>query len=174
MASDRKRLIFAGQGIPKGGSTQAFSYLLDIFPTVCSLTGIQAPVGVEGRNLQPVWQGKASKVRDSVFLSFSKIQRSVRDDRWKLIRYPKINYTQLFDLKNDPHELHNLADDPAQAGRVQEMWRLLEKSQREVGDALPLTVAEPGPKEIDMAGRQREPDRWQPEWIRRKYFGTDK
>ena len=45
-------LIFAGRGIPKGGSTQAFSYLLDIFPTVCSLTGIQAPTGVEGKNLQ--------------------------------------------------------------------------------------------------------------------------
>jgi len=167
-------LIFAGPGIPEGGSTQAFSYLLDIFPTVCSLTGIQAPVGVEGRDLQPVWQGQAGKVRDSVFLSFSKVQRSVRDDRWKLIRYPKINHTLLFDLKNDPHELRNLADEPEQTRRVQEMLRLLKKSQREVGDDLPLTVANPGPKEINMTGRQREPDRWQPEWIRRKYFGTNK
>jgi len=167
-------LIFAGPGIPEGGSTQAFSYLLDIFSTVCSLTGIQAPPGVEGRNLEPVWQGQTSKVRDSVFLSFSKIQRSVRDDRWKLIRYPRINHTQLFDVKNDPHELHNLANDPAQSECVRKMLRLLERSQREVGDGLPLTVAEPEPKEIDMTGRQREPDRWQPEWIRRKYFGTDK
>ncbi|MHC4565574.1 MAG: sulfatase-like hydrolase/transferase [Planctomycetota bacterium] len=167
-------LIFAGPGVPQGGSTQAFSYLLDIFPTVCSLTGIQAPAGVEGRNLRPIWQGKTSKVRDHVFLSFRKVQRSVRDDRWKLIRYPQIDYTQLFDLRSDPHELNNLADHPAQADRVREMLRLLEKSQREVGDDLPLTVANPAPKEIDMTGRAREPDRWQPQWIRRKYFGAGK
>jgi arylsulfatase A-like enzyme len=167
-------LIFAGPGIPKGGSTQAFSYLLDIFPTVCSLTGIQPPAGVEGKDLQPIWQGRTSRVRDHVFLSFRKVQRSVRDDRWKLIRYPQIDHTQLFDLRSDPHELNNLADDPAQAARMREMLRLLARSQREVGDDLPLTGANPTPKKIDMTGRGREPDRWQPEWIRRKYFGAGK
>jgi arylsulfatase A-like enzyme len=167
-------LIFAGAGIPKGGSTEAFSYLLDIFPTVCSLTGIQTPAGVEGKSLQPIWQGKASKVRDHVFLSFRKVQRSVRDEQWKLIRYPQIDQTQLFDLKNDPHELRNLADEREQTARVREMLHVLKKSQRQVGDDLPLTVAKPAPKEIDLSGHKREPDRWQPEWIKRKYFGIDR
>lgn len=163
-------LIFAGPGIPKGGSTDAFSYLMDIYPTVCSLVGIQGPPGIEGKNLRPIWQGKAEKVRDYVFLSFAKVQRSVRDERWKFIRYPQINHTQLFDLENDPHELHNLANDPAQAERVENMLGILRKCQREVGDDLPLTVENPAPKAIDMTGRERKPDRWQPEWIRRKYF----
>jgi len=167
-------LIFAGPGIPKGQSTQAFSYLLDIFPTVCSLTGIQSPSGLEGKDLKSIWEGKTNKVRDSIFLSFSKIQRSVRDERWKLIRYPKINHTQLFDLKNDPYEMHNLAGDPAQAGRVEQMLKQLKRCQQEVGDALPLTVTNPSPMKIDMTGRKRKPDRWQPEWIRRKYFQGDK
>ena len=167
-------LIFAGPGIPKGKSTQAFSYLLDIFPTVCSLTGTQVPSDVEGKNLRPIWEGKASKVRDAVFLSFSKIQRSVRDERWKLIRYPKIDHTQLFDLQDDPHELHNLAKDPAQAGRVQRMLGLLARCQQKVGDDLPLTVPAPSPMEIDLTGRERKPDRWQPQWIRRKYFNGRK
>ena len=163
-------LIFAGPGIPKGGSTQAFSYLLDIFPTVCGLTGIRPPAGVEGKDLRPIWEGNADKARDSVFLSFAKVQRSVRDERWKLIRYPKIDHTQLFDLKNDPDELHDLAGEPAQAERVQRMLHLLKESQQKVGDDLPLTVADPGLKEIDMTDHAREPDRWQPEWIRKKYF----
>jgi arylsulfatase A-like enzyme len=167
-------LVFAGPGIPKGSSTEAFSYLLDIFPTVCALTGMQAPPDVEGKNLQPIWEGKVDNVRDSIFLSFSKIQRSMRDERWKLIRYPRINHTQLFDLKDDPDELNNLAKDPAQAERIKEMLHLLTKWQQKVGDDLPLTVANPGPKEIDMTGRQRRPDRWQPEWIRKKYFGNNK
>jgi len=167
-------LIFAGPGIPRSAASQAFSYLLDIFPTVCALTGIQAPTGVEGKNLKPIWENQVDNVRDSLFLSFSKIQRSVRDERWKLIRYPDINHTQLFDLKNDPDELHNLANDPTQAERVQEMLLRLKQWQRQVGDDLPLTVANPSPMKIDMTGREREPDKWQPEWIREKYFGSDK
>jgi arylsulfatase A-like enzyme len=164
-------LVFAGPGIPKGKSTQAFSYLLDIFPTVCSLMGLRAPAGVEGRNLRPIWEGKVDKVRECVFLGFSKIQRSVRDERWKLIRYPQINHTQLFDLKNDPDELHNLADDPAQSPRIESMLELMKKCQKQAGDDQPLSVANPGRMQIDMTGRQRKPDRWQPEWIRKKYFG---
>jgi len=167
-------LIFAGPGIPKGGSTKAFSYLLDIFPTVCGLTGLKAPPGVEGKDLRPIWQGRADGVRDSVFLSFSKIQRSVRDERWKLIRYPQINHTQLFDLKNDPDELNNLADEPSQAEHVKQMLKQLKGWQQKVGDSLPLTVANPKPKQIDMTGRSRKPDRWQPDWIVRKYFEIEK
>jgi arylsulfatase A-like enzyme len=100
-----------------------------------------------------------------------KVQRSVRDEQWKLIRYPQINHTQLFDLKNDPDELHDLAGDPTQAERVQQMLHLLKESQQKVGDDLALSVASPGRKEIDMTGHAREPDQWQPEWIRKKYFG---
>ena len=167
-------LVFAGPGIPKGGSTKAFSYLLDIFPTVCGLTGLKAPAGIEGKDLRPIWEGRADGVRDSVFLSFSKIQRSVRDKRFKLIRYPQINHTQLFDLKNDPDELNNLADEPSQAGRIKKMLKQLKECQQKVGDSLPLTVANPRPKQIDMTGRKRKPDRWQPDWIVKKYFETNK
>lgn len=37
-------------------------------------------------------------------------QRSVRDRRYKLIRYPAVDHTLLFDLQNDSHELVDLAD----------------------------------------------------------------
>jgi arylsulfatase A-like enzyme len=113
-------------------------------------------------------------VRDSVFLSFSKIQRSIRDKQWKLIRYPRINHTQLFDLKNDPDEMKNLAEEPLQAERVKKMLKQLKQWQQKIGDDLPLTVANPKSKQIDMTGRPRKPDRWQPEWIVQKYFDTDK
>jgi arylsulfatase A-like enzyme len=98
----------------------------------------------------------------------------VRDDRWKLIRYPQVDHTQLFDLKNDPDELHDMAGDATQTRRVQRMLQLLKESQQKVGDDLPLSVSDPAPKEIDMTEHAREPDRWQPEWIRRKYFGPGK
>ena len=164
-------LIFTGPGVPRGQS-QALSYLLDVFPTVCSLAGVAVPAEVEGKSLRPIWQGEADRVRDSLYLSFRHIMRSVRDRRWKLIRYPQINHTQLFDLQNDPHELTNLAGDPAQAQRVESMMALLAEWQEKVDDRQRLTSAKPQPKEIDMTGRPRKPDRWQPKWIRDKYFGS--
>jgi arylsulfatase A-like enzyme len=35
-------------------------------------------------------------------------QHAIRDDRWKLIRYPQVNRTQLFDLQSDPQERNDL------------------------------------------------------------------
>ena len=165
-------LIFAGPGIPPGRSTRALTYLMDIYPTICSATGIRCPTGLDGRDLRPIWQGKAERVRETLFLSFSKVQRAVRDHRWKMIRYPQINHTQLFDLEDDPHERRDLAAEPQHAARMSKMLEMMRRSQEQAGDTLPLSVERPGPKAIDLSGRKREPDRWQPEWIRRKYFGS--
>ena len=56
-----------------------------------------------------------------LFLSYLGVQRAVRDDRWKLICYPQVNVTQLFDLRRDPDETRNLANDPAQARHVKRL-----------------------------------------------------
>jgi arylsulfatase A-like enzyme len=140
--SARVPLIMAGPGIPHG-STDALVYLMDIFPTICEMTGAALPPGLDGKSFKPVIDGKAKSVRDSVFMVYRDVQRGIRDGRWKLIRYPKINLTQLFDLQADPDELKNLADDPAQAERVQKMMGRLADSQKHYGDGAPLTVSDP-------------------------------
>lgn len=163
-------LLVAGRGIPAGGSTQAFTYLLDIFPTVCALTGVSPPADLDGFDLGSIWRGEKDSVRDRVFLAYRGLMRSIRDGRWKLIRYPPINHTQLFDLENDPDELNNLASDPAQADRIEEMMGFLVEEQKAAGDDLALSMDDPKPMEIDLSGFRRTPDRWQPEWIIEKYF----
>jgi arylsulfatase A-like enzyme len=117
--------------------------LLDIFPTVCDLVGTDVPGGLDGKSLKPVMQGRASAVRDTLFLSYRDVQRAVRDDRWKLIRYPQVNVTQLFDLQNDPDELMNLAERPEQAERIKSLTADLQGWQKDLGDPAPLTVAHP-------------------------------
>ena len=67
----------------------------------------------------------------------------MRTDRWKLIRYPQVDQTQLFDLQADPHELNNLAASPEHAAKVREMLGLLAAAQKQAGDTCPLTVANP-------------------------------
>ena len=163
-------LVFSGPGIPEAGESSTFCYLLDIFPTLCSLVGVDPPPGIDGRDLSPVWKGEVASLRDSVFTTFRDLMKAVRNHRWKLIRYPKVDHTQLFDMEADPHETTNLADDPSQAGRVAELTGLMREWQARVGDRHPLVVQDPGPKEIDMTGRVQTRDRWQPAWIFEKYF----
>jgi arylsulfatase A-like enzyme len=135
-------LIFAGPGIPRG-ETQALVYLLDIFPTVCDLVGATIRSGLDGKSLKPVIEGKSSGVRDTLFLAYREVQRAVRDSRWKLIRYPQVNVTQLFDLQTDPDEMTNLADQPQNAERIKSLTTELERWQKSLGDATPLVVDQP-------------------------------
>ncbi len=168
--SMRTPLIVAGPGIPRGRATHAFTYLFDLFPTLCDAAGIAPPADLAGESLRPVWEGGKSRVRDSVFLPFLQIQRAVRDDRWKLIAYPKIGHLQLFDLRTDPHETVNLIDRPASAAHVRRLRALMKQWQDRVGDTLELPAQNQAPPRIDLTGQPRKPDQWQPDWIVRKYF----
>lgn len=128
-------LIFAGPGIPQGKS-DALVYLHDIYPTVCELAGAPIPQGIDGRSLVPIIQGKQQQVRDTTFLAYRDVQRAVRRGPWKLIHYPKIDKYQLFNVNDDPAEMKNLAEAPAEAERLKEMKALLIEQQRQNDDPL--------------------------------------
>ena len=142
-------LIVAGPGIPQGRS-DALVYLMDILPTVCELIGGAVPEGLDGRSLAPVVGGARSHVRDTLFSSYRQCQRAVRDERWKLIRYPLINRTQLFDLQNDPYETRDLSADPTHAERIERMMGRLRRWQERLGDAQPLASENPEPADVDV------------------------
>ena len=137
-------LVIAGPGI-KRGTSDAFVYLYDLLPTICQLAGVTVPAAVDGKSLLPLLAGKSPKLRDYLFTVYKDVQRSVRNDRWKIIRYPQVNRTQLFDLASDPHELNDLAGKPEQAGELKRMLALLEQAQKDYNDPYPLTVAAPKP-----------------------------
>ena len=151
-------LIFAGPRIPHGES-DGFAYLFDIFPTVCDLVDVDVPNGLDGRSQGPVIAGKKPRVRETVFLSYRQGQRAVRRGRWKLIRYPQVNFTQLFELDQDPHELHNLAAQPAHAGKVKEMLAMLKREQVRYNDRQPLTSESPKPARVDLGFFKKLPPR---------------
>jgi arylsulfatase A-like enzyme len=169
--SMRTPLILAGPGIPRRKSTVAFTYLHDLFPTLCDLLALPPPPGLEGESLRPLWEGRRERVRESVFLPFLDLQRAVRDERWKLIAYPKIGHLQLFDLHADPHETTNLIDRPEHAAHITRLRNLMRQWQAQVGDTLEIPTVNRTPPPVDLTGRKREPDPWQPDWIVKKYFG---
>jgi len=91
---------------------------------------------VEGKSLLPIIKGKQRKVRDQLFGAFSDCQRMIRDDRWKLIKYNAggAKNAQLFDLKNDPDELTNLAAEPKRASQRARLEKMLADARKQFGD----------------------------------------
>ncbi len=107
----RVPMIFAGPNIPVGKKVEGLAYLRDIFPTICELSGIEVPA-VDGKSQVPVIQGNRESLYEFAVGYFRDSQRMIRTQRWKLIQYPLVERTQLFDLANDPFEMTNLSGQP--------------------------------------------------------------
>lgn len=167
--STRVPLVISGPGIPQGES-RTLAYLHDLAPTIIGLAGAEGPDGMDGKNLAPVWRGEQERVRDMLMTAYQGTQRAVRTDRWKLIYYPELRYTQLFDLQRDPYELKNIASDAAYQTQRTALMDSLEAWHARLGDPYPLSPDEQAPMEFDYSQVERAPDRHQPESIRKKYF----
>ena len=125
-------LIVRGPGVPRGQRLAAQCYLRDLFPTTCELAGIAIPPSVQSRSLMPALRGEV--IHSEVFACFTDTQRMIRDERWKLVWYPKLPRTQLFDVTSDPDELHDLSAE--QPGRVAAMKTKLAAWLKANGDPL--------------------------------------
>ena len=140
--SIRAPLVFRGPGVLQGGRSDALCYLYDVFPTLCSLAGLTVPETVEGKNLARLMHDGDASLRDEVFGAYGDVQRMIRTERWKLIYYPKIERTQLFDLQNDPHETRDLASQPRHTRTVAGLRNRLTQLQDYHDDPL-LAPAKP-------------------------------
>jgi arylsulfatase A-like enzyme len=151
-------MIVGGPGIG-AGSSNALVYLHDLFPTICDMAGVNIPAGTEGADLMPIMEGETEQVRSSLFTAYGKWIRAVRDQKWKLIRWPQLNRSQLFDLETDPYELRDLAASDDHQPVVKRLTDLLRNWQLQVGDKQALSVDQPIPAEIDLSDQARKPDR---------------
>ena len=143
----RVPLIMSGPGIPPGQRTNAMCYLFDVLPTLGKLCDVSGPTTSEGIEFTATVKDPTHAARPQLVLGYKSVQRAIRDDRWKLIRYPHIDNTQFFDLQSDPHEITNLADKPEHAPKVADLMTRLEKDLTAFGDKHPLKVSNPEPAE---------------------------
>lgn len=113
--SNRVPLIFWGGGIPRNQQVNGLCYLSDIFPTLANQAEIDLPASVQGLSLQKAFKDNKTLLRPSLYFAYKHYQRGVKKDGFKLLEYnvKGERHTQLFDLKNDPWEMKNLADNPS-------------------------------------------------------------
>ena len=163
-------LIIQGPGVPKNKKFNVFSYIHDIYPTLAELAGIEVNDKIDGKSLVPVFSDYQYKIRDEMFNAYRNSVRSVRKENWKIIQYPEINYTQLFNLEIDPHETNNLADNYNFIEKKEELTKILLKNQSLLGDTISLFSNNPKSKDYNPDTLYRKPDQWQPEYTLKKYF----
>ena len=143
----RVPLIVAGPGVAADQRSDALCYLFDVMPTLGKLCGVSTPQGSNGREFSSVLKEPTQPGRPFLMFGYKSVQKALSDGRWKLIRYPHIDRTQLFDLQSDPFETKDLSGDPAQAERIKAMLDKLGAEMKADGDNDPLTAAKLVPAE---------------------------
>ena len=144
-------MIVKGPGIKPGSRVPGNIYLGDLLATFCDLTGIAPPQTNQGTSFKPVLLGEKTTIRETLYGAYSggdkPGMRSVKQGDWKLIEYESttanVRETQLFNLKENPHEFlsehqkpnqTNLAKVPQHAAKLTEMRALLLAEMRRLND----------------------------------------
>lgn len=137
----RVPLIFKGPFVVPG-KREGIVSLLDLFPTLCSQAGIQAPEGLRGMDISSALSGGELPGRDYVAGEWHtewgytvSPGRMIRTERYKYTRYIEDEGEELFDLWEDPFEKKNLARDPGSAAVLARMRGMLKSHLRLTEDS---------------------------------------
>lgn len=109
--------------------------LIDLYPTVARLCGLEAPVRLQGKDVSAMFDDPQRRVRDTVFcVAPSTKGFLLRDDRWAYLQYAEdaSRGIELFDVAADPQQNTNLADRPEHAAVVAAFQKKLADKLREV------------------------------------------
>ncbi len=100
--------------------------LLDLYPTISNLCGLEVPKRIQGKDLSALLDDPSVSVRDTAFSVAPRGKKRqaflLRDDRWAYIQYKEdaSGGMELFDMQKDPLQYTNLAMKPAFQTKVAE------------------------------------------------------
>ena len=142
----RVPFLVKGPGV-EPGKIDAPIYLQDAMATSLALAGGKVLEHVEFHSLLPLIRGESDKpTAEPVYGGYLELQRAIVTGGWKLIAYPKAPKLRLYHVADDPDEMKDLADDPAQSSKMKEMFGKLLDLQKKMDDKLDLLEAFPAMK----------------------------
>ena len=108
----------------------SFVELLDLYPTISSLCGLDVPKRLQGKDISPMLDDPTHKVRDAAFsVAPSRKGFLLREEKWSYIQYGEdaSKGIELFDMTKDPKQFTNLAKNPQYQSVVEEFKTKLAK-----------------------------------------------
>lgn len=106
-----------------GSRSEAMVELIDVFPTLAELAGLDAPPHLQGHSLVPILRDPAARgPRPFAYTVVSRgatLGYALRDQGRRYAQWP--DGEELYDLRADPHERHNLIGDAEATARILEL-----------------------------------------------------
>ena len=126
----RVPLIVSAPGLAKNERTGALVELVDLYPTVCDLTGLPKPDHLHGESFTPVLRNPKRRWKHAAFSRFGGCE-AVKTERYLYTEWYDSGQRvpMLFDHQRDPGENVNIANRPAAADIVQRLSRLIREEQ---------------------------------------------
>jgi iduronate 2-sulfatase len=153
-----------------GQPCDALVEFVDIYPTLCDLTGLPIPQPLQGTSLVPLLNDAAAKLKDAAFSQFPRTHEglsymgyAMRTDRYRYVEWlgatdGKIKARELYDHTIDPDENENRASQPDQLAVLGELsdqlWKTLPRPK------FPLPTARTPAAQLPVAARPALT--WQP------------
>ena len=142
--SFRTPLLVYAPGMKGGLKSDALVQNIDFAPTFLDIADAEKPQQMVGTSLLPIITGKGKTPKDwRQYLYYHyydcpaehNVMRhdGVSDGRYKLLHFygAQGSYDELYDLKKDPHELHNVVEDAAYAQHLDRLQKQLDTFRKE-------------------------------------------
>lgn len=110
--------------------TESLVEVVDLFPTLCELAGIEAPETTQGRSFTSLFDQPGKTFRDCAFCRFNQAENIVTK-RFSYTNFGTKGREMLYDLEKDPQENTNLAKDPEHSETLERMKGLLKQRKQE-------------------------------------------
>jgi len=129
--------------IKPGTTNEEMVLNVDFAPTILALAGTPIPETMDGESFKPLLRGKETLWREDFLYEYYEYpavhmvrkNRGVRTKRWKYIHYfEEPQEFELYDLQNDPHEMHNLINDPAYKDVLEQLKARMTVLRKELKD----------------------------------------
>ena len=127
-ASTQVPLLIKPLGVLSGNTVASPVGLIDLYPTLCDLTGLAHPNGLEGHSLTGLMRGETTK-RNPALSSFGPGNFALRSERWRYIRYAD-GSEELYDHQKDSKEMTNLALNPEFSSILAEFRPMVPKESK--------------------------------------------
>jgi arylsulfatase A-like enzyme len=126
--STRVTFMIIDPDVTKPGTSSRPINLIDVFPTLIDLTGLPKKGDLDGLSLLPLLKSNESDWSRPSITTHGRGNHSIRDDRWRYIRYAD-DSEELYDHQKDDNEWNNLAYDSAYFKIVNRLSKWLPKNE---------------------------------------------
>lgn len=127
----RVPMIIAGPGIEPGQICNKPAQLLDIYPTLLDLVGLEPDEKHEGRSLASLLRNPETSWPHMARTSFGPGNYAIVSERYRFIQY-KDGSEEFYDHRSDPHEWKNVVNDPAYSQIIQNHRNEIPTSEYEI------------------------------------------